>query len=160
MSTTPRFCTNLPNNPGGAWDLDGPAIRDANRGDSRESICRKKQNPIFIPLERFARIASNLQFAVLNAAIHKKRGFSSRTSLIVFDLRIDSHESGHLKAGTSWQIPGIRKRRNKKPSGSREATDFLIPTSLHGGPPPRRMVSGAHGGAASGHPLKGVSEWM
>ena len=44
--------------------LDGPAIRNANRGDSRESIRRKK--PIFITRERFARIASNLQFALFS----------------------------------------------------------------------------------------------
>ena len=43
-------------------NLDGPAIRDANRGDSRESIRRK--TPIFITFERFARIASNLRFAM------------------------------------------------------------------------------------------------
>ena len=44
--------------------LDGPAIRNANRGDSRESIRRKKT--IFITCERFARIASNMRFTVLS----------------------------------------------------------------------------------------------
>ena len=42
-------------------NLDGPAIRRANRGDSRKSIHRRK--PIFITSERFARIASDLRFA-------------------------------------------------------------------------------------------------
>ena len=55
--------------------LDGPAIRNANRGDSRESIRRK--NLILITFERFARIASNLRFAIFNppeARFAKKRG--------------------------------------------------------------------------------------
>ena len=45
-------------------NLDGLAIRNANRGDSRESIRRKPR--IFIMIERFARIASNLRFAVFS----------------------------------------------------------------------------------------------
>ena len=40
--------------------LDGPTIRKANRGDS----LREKNN--CIALERFARIASNLQFAIFS----------------------------------------------------------------------------------------------
>ena len=38
--------------------LDGPAIRNANRGDSRESI------RAILTFERFTRIASNLRFAM------------------------------------------------------------------------------------------------
>ena len=52
--------------------LDGPAIRNANRGDSRESIRANRfagmKSPIlkFITCERFARIASNLRFAMFS----------------------------------------------------------------------------------------------
>ena len=54
-----------------AQSLDGPPIRNANRGDSRESIrvnrfAEKKKKTILITLERFARIASNLRFAVFH----------------------------------------------------------------------------------------------
>ena len=60
-------------------NLDGPAIRNANQGDSRESIRRK--NPISITWERFARIASNLRFAIFSPpppeARFAKKGFSS-----------------------------------------------------------------------------------
>ena len=44
-------------------DLDGPTIRNANPGNSRELI--RGKNPIFIMFERFARIALNLRFAIL-----------------------------------------------------------------------------------------------
>ena len=45
--------------------LNGPAIRNANRSDSRESIRRKR--PIFIMFERFAQITSNLRFTIFSA---------------------------------------------------------------------------------------------
>ena len=59
------------------------------RIDSHESIRRK--TPIFIACERFARIASNLRFAVLapRSAIRKRNGISSGTLI-----RNDSRESG------------------------------------------------------------------
>ena len=59
--------------------LDGPAIRNANRGDSRESIRRKTS--IFIRCERFARIPSNLRFAIFSPTKRdsQKMGFSSGT---------------------------------------------------------------------------------
>ena len=67
LSTMPFLC------------LDGQAIRNANRGDSRESIRRK--TPIFITCERFARIASNLRFAIFGPpeARFAKKGFGSGT---------------------------------------------------------------------------------
>ena len=43
--------------------LDSPAVRNANRGDPRESIRTKM---IFITCKRFARIASSLRLAILN----------------------------------------------------------------------------------------------
>ena len=52
------LCTKLFRNPSGLRILDGSTIRNANRGDSRESI--RRETPIFITFERFARIASNL----------------------------------------------------------------------------------------------------
>ena len=54
--------------------LDGPAIRNANLGDSRESIRRK--TPIFIELKRFARIAFKLRFAIF---IHVRFAFATPT---------------------------------------------------------------------------------
>ena len=45
-----------------SWTPDGPAIRNANRGDSHESI--RRQKTIFITCERFARITSNLRFTI------------------------------------------------------------------------------------------------
>ena len=45
--------------------FDGPAIRNANRGDTHESICRNFS--ICMTFERCARIASNLRFAILGA---------------------------------------------------------------------------------------------
>ena len=50
-------------------NLDGPAIRNANRGDLPESICKSRfaAKPIFITFEQFARIASNLRFAIFKA---------------------------------------------------------------------------------------------
>ena len=90
-------------------NLDGPAIRNANRGDSRESIRRKKKN-IFITCERFARIASNLRFAIFSppppSPIRNKGvRFSNPETIrenqaIRANLRIDSRESGHLRSKT------------------------------------------------------------
>ena len=78
--------------------LDGPAIRSANQGDSRESIRRKM--PILIMFERFARIASSLRFATLvpRNAIRKKGiqfGNPETTranQVICANLRIDSRK--------------------------------------------------------------------
>ena len=42
-------------------NLDGPTMRNANRGDSHEWI--RRNTPISITLERFVQIASNLPFA-------------------------------------------------------------------------------------------------
>ena len=50
------FWTSILDTPKGIWDLDGPAIRNANRGDSRESIRRIKK--------KLFQIAWNLQFAM------------------------------------------------------------------------------------------------
>ena len=64
------------------FSLDGLAIRNANRRDSRESIRTnqiRRKIPVFMTCERFARIASNLRFGIfspLKRAICKK-GFSS-----------------------------------------------------------------------------------
>ena len=63
-------------------NLDGPAIRNANRGNSRESILRKKKKkPYCHTFERFARIASNLRFAIFQCPETRfaKKGFSSGT---------------------------------------------------------------------------------
>ena len=87
--------------------LDGLAIRNANRGDSRESIRRK--TPVFVTCERFSRIASNLILAVfLNfsppEARFAKKGVQCgnpetirENQAIRGKLRIDSRESGHLR---------------------------------------------------------------
>ena len=54
--------------------LDGPAIRNANRGDSRESI--RRRNPISTTFEQVARIASDLRFAIFSAlACTSQKGF-------------------------------------------------------------------------------------
>ena len=53
--------------------LDGPTIRNANRGDSRELIRRK--NPIFMTFERFARIVKPaIHYSSAQNAIRKKGG--------------------------------------------------------------------------------------
>ena len=88
--------------------FDDPVIRNANRGDSRESIRRKK--PIFITCERFARIASNLQFAIFSppppprslSALPKNGVHFGKPETIReqqanrTNLRIDSRDSDHL----------------------------------------------------------------
>ena len=89
--------------------------------DSCESICRKKkENYIFITCKRFARIASNLRFAIFGppeSAIRKKgvrfgnpekilENQAIRANLrisIHANLRIDSFESGHLSK--FWEHP-------------------------------------------------------
>ena len=55
-------------------NLDGPASRNANRGNLRESIRRKTTT--FITCERFARIASNPRFAVFSPprGVIRKKG--------------------------------------------------------------------------------------
>ena len=71
-------------------NLDGPAIRNANRGrfawiDSRELI--RRATPVFITCKRFARIASNLRFANSwppTARFAKKKGFSWTGTLTRF----------------------------------------------------------------------------
>ena len=80
--------------------LDGPAIHNAKRGDSRKSI--PENETIFATFEQCARMASNLRFAIFRAPKHDSRakGFSS-VSLNTFraNLRIDSQESGHPSGG-------------------------------------------------------------
>ena len=65
--------------------LEGPVIRNENRGDSRESI--RRNTLIFITSERFARIALNLRFAIFSPPKRdsQKKGFRSGT-LKRFDL--------------------------------------------------------------------------
>ena len=74
--------------------LDGPAIRNA------------RKTPIFITCYRFARIASNLRFAIFSPP---KRNLQERSSLrepemirenqaICANLRIDSCKSGQLRS--------------------------------------------------------------
>ena len=93
---------NFPQIQNAYFFLHGLAIRNANQGDSRESIRRK--TPIFITCERFARIASNLRVAIFNPLKRdsQKRGSvrgpsnDLRESGIHANLRIDSLESSHL----------------------------------------------------------------
>ena len=64
--------------------VDGPAIRNANRGFLYELICANRfadQTNIFITSERFARIASNMRFAIFwcPETRSQKKGFSSGT---------------------------------------------------------------------------------
>ena len=84
LTLAPRLKTNLeplPGNFGPFWQidslpqaarittLDGPAIRNANRGDSRESIRRKR--PILIIFQQFARTCDS-QFLATKTAIRQK----------------------------------------------------------------------------------------
>ena len=66
--------------------LDGQAIRNANRGDSRQSVRANRfaENPNFHNVRAiiaFARIASNLRFAIFSPpeARFAKKGFSLGT---------------------------------------------------------------------------------
>ena len=90
-------------------NLDGPAIRNANRGDSPESTRANRlaeKKTIFITFERFERIASNLRFAILSSPkcdSHKKKGSAEAigaNQAIRANLQLDSRESGHLSACT------------------------------------------------------------
>ena len=76
----------------GIWLLDGPAIRNANRG-IREN--RFAEESLFcITFKRFARIASNLRFAIFSPPKRdsKKRGSVRKPST-------DLCASGHLRSG-------------------------------------------------------------
>ena len=85
--------------------LDGPVIRDADRGDSRESI-RRKKNLFSSRLRRFARIDSNLRFASLSPRSGiRKNGVQFGNPETIREkqatranLRIDSRDSGHLSS--------------------------------------------------------------
>ena len=88
--------------------LDGTAIRNAYRGDSRESIRANRfaAKPLFSSCwsdSRESPQTSDSQFIVPEKAIRTKKGFSSGTlktirenQAIRANLRIDSRESGHL----------------------------------------------------------------
>ena len=79
----------------------------ARRFATRESIRRK--TPIFITCERFARIASNLRFALFSPPKRNSQkevqfgnpGTIRENQAIRANLRIDSGESGHLRSKSS-----------------------------------------------------------
>ena len=71
--------------------LDGLALRNTNRSDSRESICKKDH--VLITSEQFVRIASNLRVAMFSApnAIFAKEG------LVREPMTRANRLSGHLR---------------------------------------------------------------
>ena len=119
------------------------ARRNANRGNSRESIRRK--NPIFITGERFARIASNLRFANFKAprsAIRKKEEFGNPETIrenqtIRANLQIDSRELGHL---STHHMPCGPKRYKGHFRENQTCTDLRSTISRHLLPPISRWV--------------------
>ena len=87
--------------------LDDPAIRNANRCDSLESIRAANKKTIFITFERFARIASNLcdsQVLVLQTQFTNIGVQARNPDMIRANrLRMDSREyGGHLSFCISW----------------------------------------------------------
>ena len=92
----------------------GDSQRESGRFDSHESIRRK--TPSFIVSGRFARIASNLRFAIVSPPKRdsQKKGVQfgdietiRENQAIRANLRIDSRESGHLrfrKVPESWPL--------------------------------------------------------
>ena len=80
--------------------LDGLAIRNANRGDSHESTRRKQKKNYFITCERFARIASNLQFAIFSPP---KRD-SHKKKVVQF---------GNPDRNDSWESDDLRESANR-----------------------------------------------
>ena len=96
----------------------------------RESIRRK--TPSFIACERFARLASNLRFAIFSPVKRnsQKMGvrFGNRETIrenqaIRANLRIDSRESGHLKSDSFSHLKQILQQ---KPAPTLTATDSYI----------------------------------
>ena len=90
--------------------LDGPAIRNANRGDSRESIHTNRftENPLFSECASDSREwhqTCDSQVLAPRSAIRKKKGvlFGNpetvirKNQAIRANLQIDSRESGHLR---------------------------------------------------------------
>ena len=111
--------------------LDGPAIRNANRCDSRESI--RRETPIFITFERFARIASNLRFEFLapRSAIRKQ-------GVQLGNPEGDSRESANLFAriGPSKTKTSLRQLQKEELSAGlaeiTETTDMMATTGIQG----------------------------
>ena len=111
--------------------LDDPAIRNANRGNLREPIRANRfaeKTLFFITCERFARIASNLRFAIFSPP--KRDSFGNpemirKNQAIRANLRIDSRESGHLRVAVLlslvpvfWKIREKRMKMKRKMMGS------------------------------------------
>ena len=116
--------------------LDIPTIRNANRGDSRESM--RRTTPYSITCQRFARIASKLRFAIFSPPNRdsQKRGFSSGTpetirenQVIRANLRIDSRESGPVPA--LWPALPILGLRLCQHSRQHPWKFVLVPSNQH-----------------------------